>query len=99
MLSRKGFVPLILLICRATAQLPAYLQNSVFTNDTAILQFPLLQNAGTPDLFAMPPCGTFLLEEATIDDMQNGMANGTLTSVQLCLCYLQRTLQTESYIK
>ncbi|KAK6370989.1 hypothetical protein LTR64_006235 [Lithohypha guttulata] len=30
--------------------------------------------------------------------MQAAMSNGTLTSVQLCLCYLQRTLQTNSYI-
>lgn len=71
----------------------------IFTANTNESIYPLLQNAGTPELFAMPKCGAFKLEEATIDDMQHAMSNGTLTSVQLCLCYLQRTFQTQSYIK
>lgn len=61
--------------------------------------FPLEHNAGTPDLFFMPPCGSFELEEATIDDMQHAMARGDLTSVQLTLCYMQRTYQLQSYTK
>lgn len=63
------------------------------------LNFPLEQNVGVSDLFPMPPCGAFKLEEATIDDMQAAMENGTLTSVQLITCYLARTFQTQSYIK
>lgn len=59
--------------------------------------FPLEQNYGTADLFPMAPCGAFALEEATIDQMQAAMANGTLTSQQLVACYLLRTFQTNPY--
>ena len=62
------------------------------------LYHPMQQNANSPALFPMPPCGSFRLEEATIDDMQAGMRNGTLTSYQLVLCYMQRMLQTQEYI-
>lgn len=60
--------------------------------------FPLEQNYGTAELFPMAPCGTFSLEEATIDQMQAAMSNGTLTSQQLVSCYMFRTFQTNSYI-
>lgn len=60
--------------------------------------FPLIQYAGSADLFPMPPCGTFHLEEATIDQMQAAMSNGSLTSQQLLTCYIIRTYQTNSYI-
>lgn len=66
---------------------------------TKNLAFPMQENANTPALFPMPPCGHFNLEEATIDKMQQGMANGTLTSQQLVLCYMQRTYQTEEYLR
>ena len=61
--------------------------------------FPLEQNARSPDLFFMPPCGSVKLEEATIDDMQQAMARSDLTAVQLALCYMQRTYQLQSYTK
>jgi amidase len=61
--------------------------------------FPLEENANTTELFPVAKCGSFVLEEATIDQMQEAMRNGTLTSVQLALCYLFRTYQTEQYIK
>lgn len=61
--------------------------------------FPLLDNEDSPDLFSMPPCGSFQLEEATIDDMQLAMTSGELSSVQLTLCYLQRAFQTQDYLK
>lgn len=60
--------------------------------------FPLEQYADSAALFPMPPCGTFHLEEATIDDMQAAMSNGSLTSQQLLSCYLVRTYRTNSYI-
>ncbi|KAL2889099.1 putative amidase [Ceratocystis lukuohia] len=46
----------------------------------------------------MLPCGEFFLEEATIDQMQEGLSNGTLTSVQLSNCYMLRIHQTQNYI-
>ncbi|KAG8169476.1 hypothetical protein KVR01_000221 [Diaporthe batatas] len=61
--------------------------------------FPLEQYADSVALFPMPPCGTFGLEEASIDQMQAAMANGSLTSQQLVACYMIRTYQTNSYIK
>lgn len=91
------FIPIVL-SCLSSFLLSCSAQQ-IFTANTNETFFPLLQNAGMPELFAMPKCGTFRLEEATIDDMQDAMSNGTLTSVQLCLCYLQRTFQTQDYIK
>jgi amidase len=61
--------------------------------------FPMQENADTSNLFPMAPCGSFKLEEATIDEMQTAMHNGTLTSVQLVTCYLLRVLQVDEYIK
>jgi hypothetical protein len=60
---------------------------------------PLIENVGTVDLFPMPLCGDFKLEEATIDDIQKALHRGALTSQELVLCYLQRTYQTQEYIK
>ncbi|KAK4223318.1 amidase [Podospora fimiseda] len=55
-------------------------------------------NTTTTNPFPMPLCGTFKLEEATIDQMQAAMANESLTSVQLVRCYLDRVEQTNEYI-
>ena len=60
--------------------------------------FPKLgQNAA--DLFPMPDCNGFVLEEATIDQLQDAMGKGQLTSLQIALCYLQRIQQTDEYVK
>ncbi|KAH8179261.1 amidase domain-containing protein [Sarocladium implicatum] len=57
-----------------------------------------MQAAGTEELFSMPDCWGFKLEEATIDEMQKAMEDGKLTSVQLVLCYMMRAHQTQQYI-
>lgn len=62
-------------------------------------EFPNLNNAETSAVFPMPPCNGITLEEATIDQLQDYMSKGELTSVQLALCYLQRHWQTDDYIK
>lgn len=70
------------------------------------LYLPSMDNA-LPDMLAnasishMPPCGRsgFILEEATIDDMQTAMAQGMLSSEQLVQCYLDRIWVTQPYIK
>ncbi|KAJ6783800.1 hypothetical protein PWT90_02916 [Aphanocladium album] len=59
---------------------------------------PLQQNANSTELFPMADCHGFKLEEATIDEMQEAMQSGNLTSVKLVGCYLTRTFQTEQYI-
>jgi amidase len=63
--------------------------------------FPLLQNGSQADSgqFPMPMCHGFKLEEATIDELQEELSSGRLTSVKLVLCYLRRIYQTDSYIQ
>lgn len=60
---------------------------------------PLQANVGSPDLFPMPKCKGFQLEEASIDQMQHAMASGQLTAVDLATCYMMRHMQTSQYIK
>ncbi|KAF9695574.1 hypothetical protein EKO04_006602 [Ascochyta lentis] len=59
--------------------------------------FPPQDAAGTPALFPIPKCQGITLEEATIDQLSSYMRNGTLTSVQLLRCYLQRAQQVDEY--
>ncbi|KAM0269045.1 hypothetical protein ACHAQH_009842 [Verticillium albo-atrum] len=78
----------------------AHLAHAQFGTGISPLLFPLLENADSADLFPMGTCGDgFELEEATIDEMQQAMEAGKLTSHQLVLCYLQRTYQTQDYTK
>jgi amidase len=64
-------------------------------------EFPVLQNGSLADSgqFPMPLCHGFKLEEATIDQLQQALSNGTLTSVKLAMCYLKRIYQTDGYIR
>ncbi|KAM3485534.1 hypothetical protein MY8738_001300 [Beauveria namnaoensis] len=59
---------------------------------------PLQANANTTELFPMADCHGLKLEEATIDQMQEAMANTNLTSLKLVGCYLTRIIQTQDYI-
>ena len=98
LLQPLGVVALLPLLGLAAAhQAPSPPPSPVYSPDFSY--FPLQQNAGTTGLFPMPPCGGFHLEEASIDDMQQAMANGDLTAVQLTLCYLERIYQTQDYLK
>lgn len=51
------------------------------------------------NLFPMPDCNGLVLEEATVDFLQNAMMKGQLTSTKIALCYLQRIYQTNGYTK
>ena len=64
-------------------------------------EFPLLGNVSELDAarFPMPQCKGLTLEEATIDQLQDSMGSGYLTSVQIAMCYLQRIYQVDPYIK
>lgn len=66
--------------------------------ETYPVEFPVLSASGA-DKFPMDKCGTFTLEEASIDDIQAAYAAGTLTTVQLANCYIKRIHQTNDYIK
>ena len=76
---------------------------SASNNDTLTVRsgfyFPLQENADSPALFPMPTCSGLVLEEATIDQLQDAMGQGKLTAVQLATCYLQRAYQVDKYIK
>ena len=50
-------------------------------------------------LYLMAPCRGFVLEEATIDDIQGALKQGIFTSVQLTQCYLDRAAQLDDTVK
>ncbi|GJN84311.1 amidase family protein [Purpureocillium lilacinum] len=87
---------LVVLTTAAVAAAAAGNVNGVFELTPSLT--PLEENAGSPDLFPMPLCKGFKLEEATIDEMRKAMEKGTLTSVDLVHCYMVRTFQTQQYI-
>ena len=60
--------------------------------------FPEL-NSDASNLFPMPLCHGFHLEEATIDQIQAALSSHILTSEQLVTCYLDRVYQVAEYIK
>lgn len=60
--------------------------------------FPPQDVADTPGLFPMPACKGLTIEEATIDQLQDYMHTGRLTSVELFRCYLRRLRQVDGYI-
>jgi amidase len=85
-------------------EIPSY--NSSQTVETQTLESPYpyifpLQNGSQADSgqFPMPLCYVFKLEEATIDQLQEELSSGRLTSAKLVLCYLRRIYQTDSYIR
>ena len=51
------------------------------------------------NLFPMPDCNGVVLEEATVDALQDAMNKGLLTSTMIAICYMQRVHQTNGYIK
>lgn len=76
------------------------------TDDLALSQvletpFPYYfpEHNDTARLFPMEPCNGITLEEATIDQLQDYMSNGKLTTSQLVMCYLQRQYQTDGYVE
>ena len=75
--------------------------NSQTLQDPYPYDFPVLQNGSLVDdgLFPMPLCHGFKLEEASIDQLQQALSNGTLTSVKLALCFLKRIYQIDGYIR
>jgi amidase len=64
----------------------------------SVYDFPVLGTNGS-SLFPMRPCHGIQLEEATIDDLQEYLSAGKLTTLQLLHCYLDRIFQTDSYLK
>ena len=76
----------------------SYNASSQILTDPFPFDFPRLDSEPV-DLFPMPLCHGFTLEEATIDQLQDAMGKGELTSVQIVECYLKREQQIGSYVK
>ncbi|KAL8708171.1 MAG: hypothetical protein Q9220_006932 [cf. Caloplaca sp. 1 TL-2023] len=65
-----------------------------------LFQYPS-QNVTTSaanSLNVLDLCHGVVIEEATIDQLQQYLSDGNLTSVQLTTCYMQRVFQVERYI-
>lgn len=84
---------------------PAYnaseLPESQILNSPYPYEFPVFQYGTEEDngQFPMPSCNGLTLEEATIDQLQEALSTGKLTTVTLTLCYLQRIYQTDQYTR
>jgi amidase len=74
------------------------LVDSQVLTDPYAYDFPRLNTNGA-DLFPMRPCKGHQLLEASIDEIQDLLSAGELTSVDLVHCYLERIYQTDSYLK
>lgn len=85
---------------RQDASLPSLAGSQILQNPFPY-DFPILTNPSDParNPFPMPPCNGVTLEEATIDQLQDYMENGRLTSVQIVTCYMQRMFQVDGYTK
>lgn len=67
---------------------------------TLVAPFPFqFPEEGRAELFPMPKCNGVTLEEATIDQVQDAMNAGLLTTSQIVLCYMQRVYQTDMYLE
>lgn len=75
----------------------ALVMSQVLTDPYAY-DFPHVDANGA-DLFPMRPCKGHQLLEASIDDLQQLLSAGKLTTVDLLQCYLERIYQTDSYLK
>ncbi|KXS93785.1 hypothetical protein AC579_3356 [Pseudocercospora musae] len=60
--------------------------------------FPAINTSETTALFPMARCHGFKIEEATIDQLQDYLKNGSFTAQQLAVCYVRRMWQTHDYI-
>lgn len=71
---------------------------SQILTDPYAYDFPRMGAPGA-SLFPMRLCHGFKLEEASVDEIQAQLSNGSLTSVQLLECYMDRIHQTQPYLK
>jgi hypothetical protein len=62
------------------------------------IAIPLAFGQSIDDPFPMPLCYGYVIEEASINTIQQYISNGNLTSVQLTKCLLQRIAQLNLYL-
>lgn len=107
MLSRRALLALSVAFNAIGSSAGRHLYNTTQILGTQTLdspypyEFPVLQDGvnASSGQFPMPTCNGFTLEEATIDQMQEALSQGRLTSVQIVMCYIQRIWQTDEYIR
>jgi hypothetical protein len=58
-----------------------------------------ITNSFLPEQFRMDDCNGFSLEETTIEQLQSAYQIGTLTTVQVASCYLERIQQTNGWLR
>ncbi|KAJ5951907.1 uncharacterized protein N7479_010320 [Penicillium vulpinum] len=85
------------LVSSVIAQEADCLVESQILTDPYLYDFPRLGGEGAAQ-FPMRMCHGFKLEEATIDQIQAELENGTFTGVQLLECYMDRVHQTQPYL-
>lgn len=85
------------LILRSWALTP---NSSVATGQLLADAFPYeFPDLSAVSRFPMESCHGVTLEEATVDQLQDYMARGILSSVKIVECYLKRRLQVDQYLK
>ena len=108
LLSKYASYLLILLLALVVSSYSAHVESQntcvsyqdvlTFLESAALDYFPNKEENAT-ELFPMSPCNGVVIEEATIDELQEAMEEGSLTSVELLWCYLERIHQIEEYVK
>ncbi|KAL3477186.1 amidase signature domain-containing protein [Aspergillus californicus] len=78
------------------ADVDTLVMSQVLTDPYAYDFPPISTNSA--DWFPMRPCKGHQLLEATIDDLQELLSDGSLTSVDLLQCYQERIHQTDAYL-
>ena len=68
-----------------------------FLDSASLDYFPNSDGVAT-ELFPMSSCSGLVIEEASLDELQDALQNGSTTSVQLLWCYLERIHQVEEYV-
>lgn len=78
----------------------AFSPNSIATAQLLANAFPYeFPDLSADNRFPMESCHGVTLEETTIDQLQDYMAQGILSSVKIVECYLKRKLQVDQYLK
>lgn len=94
-----AILPKALLALALTATATAtYDASAQLVSDPYPVEFPVISAPGV-DKFPMPLCNGFKLEEATIDEIQDALSSGVLTTKQVAKCYVDRIHQTNEWIK
>ncbi|RMZ02218.1 hypothetical protein D0862_06114 [Hortaea werneckii] len=93
---------LTILTLHSSSALAEYCASSIANSSQLLFDpypydFPQASSKSTGN-FPMPACNGTIIEDATIDQLQQQLGEGTLTAQHLVKCYLRRIDQTNDYI-